>query len=84
MIIGSLFHSGRFGFALSSVYQFRHHLDPLSGVIVTIFITTLSEITYRHVELSRWIHRPMIGWYTVWVEFWVHWFTELRSTRLHR
>jgi hypothetical protein len=34
-------------------------------VFVTFFITTLSEITYRYVELSRRIHRTMIGWYTI-------------------
>ncbi len=50
--------------------QFRNYLDPLSGVLVTIFITTFSEITWRHPELSRWFHRLMIGftktWRTVW------------------
>jgi hypothetical protein len=82
--IGSLFHFGKFSFALLWVCQFRHYLDPLSGVFVILFITTRSEITYRHVDLSRWLHILMIGWYTVWVAFWVRWVTELRSTRLPR
>ncbi len=45
--IGCLFHYGRFGFALLSVCQFWYSLDPLSVVIVSVFIMTRSEITYR-------------------------------------
>ena len=68
--IGYLFHFGKSGFPLLSVCQFRNSLDPLRGVLVMFFITTFSEITWRHPELSRWFHRLMIGftktWRTVW------------------
>ncbi len=46
---------------------------PSVPVFVTFFISALSEITYKHAELSRRLHRLMIGWYTVWVAFWVRW-----------
>jgi hypothetical protein len=42
-------------------YESMNSLDPLIGVLVMFLITTLSEITCRHAELSRCIHRFMIG-----------------------
>ncbi len=83
--IGSLFHYGRSGFALPSVYQFRYSLDPLNNVFPdTVFTWTRSEIISRHVKSSPWIHRYTTGWCTVWETFSVRWVTELRFTRLHR
>jgi hypothetical protein len=56
---------------------------PTLGVSIPVLIPC-SEITSRHVKLSRCLHRFRIGWFTVWVEFWFWWVIELRSTRLRR
>ena len=81
MMTDSLFHFGRFGSALTSVY-FNW---TSSSVHVNLFIMICMEIIYRHVKLNLWFHRCMSGWYTSWVPFLVRWVTELRSTKLrHR
>ena len=52
-------------------------IGPSQWCACNAFITTLSKITCRHVELSPRLHRHMIGWYTVCVAFSVRWVTEL-------
>ncbi len=79
--IGSLFHFGRFGFALLSVYQYRFWLVILSSMPETLFIMILLDITRRLVKSLLWLCSCTTGWCTGWVTSWVRWATELRSTR---